>query len=528
MNLLTHIIILQILLSQVLSNILNCVSSKCGPCKYPEKYIMQVECSDSYTVKAKFTQDYNPLITIIVECHSDKIMHWEKHFDLIDEYFYRDFYYINLRFSKCQLSGTKIEQIISILGIKNIRVLELLETKINGTLESTYFASLKSVLTVEISKTILILTNHSFNGTPILSYLSLKNNDLKEIPQGVFKHLFKLLKLDLSNNCITKIESDVFEIPSLIFLDLSNNYLTTLSLNIPSLLLLNLVNNSFTHLKPEALNLPELETLYLAKNNIRNLTSNNLFSFHNLVNVTNIDLSYNFINCIDPGWLNLTNLIYLDLSSNNFTVLKLQEFQNINGIRDININFNPLEEINMSGLEEIAKAHLQPKSSYSQLHISSGKLICDCRNYELARFIRNQSLPIVQKYLKINEKLICNDGTVFSKIKIDSLTCDWKMFEDLDKTDCLRECECTYRPHDKSALMNCSKRNLTLAPKSITSSRNLNYTELNLSHNSITKLPNYQFFNIKKLYIEFNNLNSIIISQLPKNLMVSTNMIFIL
>ncbi|CAI6366065.1 unnamed protein product [Macrosiphum euphorbiae] len=673
MNSLMHIIILQVLLGQVLSN-LTCTSikniDKCS-CKH-DLYgdDIEVECGLS-------TLELNLMESIIkIECNSDQTQ-WEQIFGRID---------INeLRFTQCLLSDTGINQTISTLGIYKVQSLKLVAMRLDGSLENTYLSKLESVETLHITLTKLILTNESFEGTPRLTKLYLRENYIEDIPTGVFKPLTHLEILDLGDNEITKLNSDLFYgIPlkrlnldtnyltsldlnsqSLKYLDVANNritsltvgrlnqlisislnknilvtmpdqtfkntslmsikfsygnfttipqrfltnldgllnvYLTSLNIekvpenmiwdsqNIANLSLasnrlnelpvmffrdarklklldlsknqieninhelltplinletldlsnnliiqinnyslrhlknlkyLNLERNNITNIKREALYVPKLKILKLAYNKISNLTSNNLFSLYYLDQVETIDLSNNFINCIDPGWVRLIMLININLSSNNFTVLRIQDIQYINEIAKTNLNNNPLEVIDLSNLEIFAKAQSPPYNFWNnrQINLSSDKFICDCRNYEYARFLHNQMPKIVYMYLQIEQKLICNDGlgTEFSNMNIESLTCDWNIFEDVDKTDCF-ECECTYRPHDKSALMNCSNRNLSLAPKEIISSRNVNYVELNLRNNSITKLPNYENLNIKKLNIGYNNLNTINLTQLPKNL----------
>lgn len=649
-----------------------CLSSDKCTCKhdiYNEE--MQVACGLS-------TVESNLMESIIqIECNSDKIQ-WEQHFDQID--------IKKLHYAKCLLSDTGIHQTISTLGINKVESLKLVAMRLNGSLKNTYLSNLESVQTLDITLTKLILTNESFEGTPHLTKLYLRQNYLEEIPEGVFKPLTLLEILDLGDNKITQLNSDLFygiplkglnldtnyltsldlnsqslkhldlannkltsltvgrlnqlldislnknvlltmpdqafkntslesirfsygnfttiphrfltnldrlhyvylrslnlkkvpenmiwnstnitelsltsnrlnELPVMFFrdagkmklLDLSNNlieninhellrpliHLETLDLsnnliiqinnyglrNLRNLKYLNLERNKITNFEREALNVPKLKTLKLAYNNISNLISNHSFSLHYLEKVETIDLSNNFINCIDSGWVNLVKLININLSSNNFTVLRVEDIQYINEIVKTNLNNNPLEEIDLSNLEIFARAQTPPYNFWNnrQINLSSDKFICDCRNYEFARFLHNQMPKIVYKYLQIEHKLICNDDlhTEFSNVNIESLTCDWKTFKDDNKTDCF-ECECTYRPHDNSALMNCSNRNLTLAPEVIISSRNVNYTELNLKNNSITKLPNYENLNIKKLNIGYNYLNTINITQLPKNLM---------
>lgn len=118
----------------------------------------------------------------------------------------------------------------------------------------------------------------------------------------------------------------------------------------------------------------------------------------------------------------------------------------------------------------------------------------------------------------------------FSEVKLDNLICDWKLYYDFNKieSDHCSTCDCYYRPFDNSALMNCSNRNLTSAPTKIITSKNIDYTELNIRSNYISKLPNYKHLGqrIRKLDVGFNNLTTINITQLPNNLSVSSSYFF--
>ncbi|CAI6366561.1 unnamed protein product [Macrosiphum euphorbiae] len=541
------------------------------------------------------------------------------------------------------------------VGMNTAESLKLVAMRLNGCLETTYLSNLESLHELYITHTKLIFTNESFEGTPRLTKLYLRHNYIEDIPVGMFKPLTHLKILDLEDNKLTTINSDlIYGIP-LIYLNLDTNYLTSLDLNSQSLEYLDVTNNRITSLtvgrlyrlytillnKNILVTMPDqtfkntsltsiefsygnfttipqrfltnldglgnvnltslnikkvpknmiwnstniwqltlasncltelpvmffrdatkLKFLDLSKNQIENIKyklllplkklefidlSNNLITkiencglwplsylleylnsernvmatfeperYYNFKELQKINLAHNKISKLTSFDSNysiieiLLNLIYINLSSNNFTVLRIQDIQYINEIVEIDLENNPLEVIDMSNLEIFGSNNFL---NNRHLKLSSDKFICDCRNYKFARFLHYNQMP------KIKQKLICNDGlrTEFSDVNIESLICDWKIFEDVDKTDCF-ECECTYRPHDKSALMNCSNRNLILAPEVIISSKNVNYTELNLRNNSITKLPNYENLNIKKLNIGYNNLNTINMTQLPKNL----------
>jgi len=365
-----------------------------------------------------------------------------------------------------------------------------------------------------------------------ITELSLASNHLKELPVLFFRDSKLMKKLDLSKNKIEKIDLELMKpLINLENLDLSDNlifqinkYGLRLGSFLGNLIKLNLEKNNIMYIEQEALNVPKLKYLKLAHNNISTLFSNYSFSLINLDAIEEIDLSHNKISNIDQGWLGLIKLKTVNLAYNKFTVLGTEDFQFFNDGVNSNFNFNPLQAIDLSNLVMFVKAQLLLGNEWNiktrQITVSGNKLICDCHNYEFARYLHNQMPRNVYKYIKIEQNMICNNGTEFANINMNTLTCDWNYFVDLDKIHC-PGCVCSYRPHDKSAIMNCSNRNLTFAPDIIISSKNINYTELNLRNNFITKLPDYGHLNIRKLNVGYNNLITINITQLPKNLIVS-------
>lgn len=674
MNLLIYIFLLQLFYGQILMDLACFKTENCSCQKHMGIEEVEVTCNSS-TLKANLVESF-----VHIHCNLDQTR-WEQSFDQINV---AQFIYNN-----CPLDRG-IHHMFTILGINGIQDVRLIRTKLNGSLESFYFSNMKNVMQMYIidTKSILRLTNESFQGTPHLKTLILRKNSIKELPKGVFKALTNLEVLDLGGNEISTIESDLFDGIFLKGLVLDSNHLTTLSLNVPSLkhldvsnnklesinvenlhklidislnkntlvtmtdqpfrntslkvikfnygnfstlpkqflfdmdqlqkvylkslnlkvvpedmiwsshniaelslasnllkelpatffqdsknikeldlsgnklgninhtlfkplvqlenldlsrnfivqlndyglrflknlIYLNLERNNITIIEREALNVPKLKSLKLAHNKINNLSLNYSFSFHYLDNVEYIDLSSNSITGIDEGWLNLVKLKHVNLENNNFTILGMGDIQFLNEDIKINLNSNPFKVIDLSNLMVFVKA--QPvvdniwKKTSRQISLSGNKLICDCRNYDFANYLHIQMPKAVYKYLEIEQNFTCTDGKMFEYVNIDSLTCDWDIFNDVDKIDC-PDCVCTYRPRDNSAVMNCSNKNLKLAPLMVISSKNTNYTDVILRNNLITELPNYKHFNIKNLDVSYNNLSTIDIMLLPKSLVVS-------
>ncbi|VVC40085.1 Hypothetical protein CINCED_3A013100 [Cinara cedri] len=670
MNWLTNIIVLQLILGQALSYLTCLKSQKCSCQKNFEIDEIEVTCNSS-TVRANMKRSL-----VEIQCNFDQIQ-WEQFFNQINVK--------QLNYKNCILSDSGIHHNMAILGINEVKDIYLINMKLISSLERSYLIHLESLNLLDISSTNLILTNESFEGTPHLKQLFLRDNNIEELPNGVFKRLRNLEILDLGGNKLSKIDSDIFDgvpltnlflysnhlktlnlnIPSLKHLDVSNNRLTSITVenlnklvqlslnknniitvtgklfkntslefikynygnftvpdeflsslynlnevqltylkleNVPenmiwnssnitvlslasnrlkelpvnffrdsnkmkvlnlsknqiekidhqllkpltqleelnlsnnlisqinnnglsclgNLIYLYLENNQIMNIERRALNMNNLKYLNLAYNKISNLSPNNLFSFEYLGKVEVIDLSHNNIVNFAFGWHNLLKLQKVNLSKNNFTVLSIEEIHNLNTRLKIDLSLNPFKVIDLSLLEFLVReSDISLNTNTTPiLHVilSGNRLICGCQNFDFARYLQNQMPKITYKYIQIEQNLSCDDGTEFANVKLDSLTCDWKFYDDVDKTDC-SECECTFRPYDRSAIMNCSSRNLTFAPKTIISSRHINYIELNLQNNSIMELPDYKHLNIQKLNVGYNKLTKINITHLPKHIM---------
>uniref|UniRef100_A0A2S2QAM5 Protein toll n=1 Tax=Sipha flava TaxID=143950 RepID=A0A2S2QAM5_9HEMI len=360
--------------------------------------------------------------------------------------------------------------------------------------------------------------------SPNITELFLASNHLTEIPETFFQDSSKMKVLDLSKNQIKEIKSEFLKpLKNLEELNLSNNLI--LQINnygfsfLPNLVALDLTKNNLIFIDQAILNNPILKSLKLGQNNISSLYSkNSLFSFGYLCSIEDIDLSYNNITKIGDGWLNLLKLKNLNLSRNSLNVIKIDDIQFLRSQIIADFTFNPIRLIDLSHLEIFAR--VQPtQENLRTITVSSEQFICDGRNYQFGRFIHNRMPKSVYKYLQIEHNMICDDGVglEFANINIDRLTYDWKLFRDSNKSNCT-DCICAYRPSDNSAIMDCSNRNLTSAPEKIISSKNINYTEVNLRNNLIVELPNYENLTIGKLDVSYNKLLTINISHLPKNL----------
>ncbi|KAK9885003.1 hypothetical protein WA026_009232 [Henosepilachna vigintioctopunctata] len=106
-----------------------------------------------------------------------------------------------------------------------------------------------------------------------------------------------------------------------------------------------------------------------------------------------------------------------------------------------------------------------------------------------------------------------NDGrTKFSDIFLKKLICPIGGSTSEETCTSSKECFCFWRSYDKTIIVNCARKNLTVAPQ-LNVSVNLDYnkTEVHLEGNYLEEAPSYKlgYENVTKLYLSNNRLNDI-------------------
>ncbi|MBD2176165.1 leucine-rich repeat domain-containing protein [Pseudanabaena sp. FACHB-1998] len=174
-----------------------------------------------------------------------------------------------------------------------------------------------------------------------LTYLNLSNNSISEIAS--FTSLPKLTSLDLSNNFITYLSSEIFNLVNLTSLNISYNQIQDIPSkisNLNNLTSLNLSHNRIKDIPSEISNLNNLTSLDLSHNPIKDIPS----EMSNLNNLSSLDLSRNLIQDIPPAIFNLTNLTLLDLSQNLIQDLPSDIF-NLTNLTSFNVSKNKIQRI---------------------------------------------------------------------------------------------------------------------------------------------------------------------------------------
>lgn len=207
------------------------------------------------------------------------------------------------------------------------------------------------------------LSKDDFKGLGELELLDLSQNELAEIPDGVFEMLSKLKNLDLSSNHITHITKDSFSglvqlerlylhanriqsihfeafegLEMLLELKLQGNQLTSLpTLHFPRLLLLDLSYNNIQALGPSDLQTPHLEALKVASLGLTTVDEDLIASLGNL---HELDISSNLLSEVPQALKqdSLKGLIKLSLAANPLGELRVEDFQKLSGLQELDLS----------------------------------------------------------------------------------------------------------------------------------------------------------------------------------------------
>lgn len=207
------------------------------------------------------------------------------------------------------------------------------------------------------------LSQDDFKGLGELDMLDLSQNELTEIPDSVFEMLSKLKNLDLSFNSITHISKDSFSglvqlerlylhtnriqsihleafksLEMLLELKLQGNQFTSLpSLHFPRLLLLDLSYNNIPNLRPSDLQTPHLEALKVSSLGLTSVDEDLIASLGNL---HELDISSNQLTEVPQALKqdSLKGLIKLSLAANPLGELRVEDFQKLTGLHELDLS----------------------------------------------------------------------------------------------------------------------------------------------------------------------------------------------
>ncbi|XP_032681328.1 protein artichoke [Odontomachus brunneus] len=231
-----------------------------------------------------------------------------------------------------------------------------------------------SLINLDISHTDLrILPTVLLLNLESLEKISLAGNQLQEIDEGTFQHLYNLTAIDLSYNMIERIDNGAFvglinlyslnlrgnSLTSFVgehfntgtgleVLDLSNNHISQLSPTAfvihPRLRRLDLSDNYFVHFPSDFVkSLQFLERLDLSRNALRHVHE---FAFSQMGRLHVLNLSGNQIESVDElAFHNSTQLQSLDLSGNVLETLSERTMEGLLRLESLDLHDNRLTSL---------------------------------------------------------------------------------------------------------------------------------------------------------------------------------------
>lgn len=237
-------------------------------------------------------------------------------------------------------------------GLKNLKALHLDGNRIPVSQFNLLFTDVPQLERLELNEcglSIGAVNDLALEKFHSLKQLGLAGNMLGRVPISALRnHLNSLTTLDLSDNELVEIESEIFAKSNISRLLLAGNHLGTnpnsLSFNSlktgMALRELDLSRNSFEHFHSENLGIAQgtVETLYLNGNHISSIGQ---WLTANMTKLTKLHLGYNFIEYLPKKLPNeFTQLIFLNLSGNQLSSL-LEHFREISPmLRMIDISEN--------------------------------------------------------------------------------------------------------------------------------------------------------------------------------------------
>ncbi|VDO33247.1 unnamed protein product [Onchocerca flexuosa] len=250
------------------------------------------------------------------------------------------------------------------LGIESLANLRKLDLKANNISQVTTIdvSRIAKIDIVDLSRNII----RDFPRMHVLQVanakitkLDLSNNLLTTLRSDMFMKLQSLRILRLSRNKIETVEKDAFQgLFALRLLDLSRNRFSILHAmtfsSLTSLQNLSLARNLLGTLEDGTFwGLEQLQRLNIAENQLKAVTAGWLYGMHSL---TALDLSSNDVAWIDSSaWSLCSTLQWLDLSSNRLRMLPSLLFKKLSRLEYLSLADNQIDTIHRNAMHDLDK-----------------------------------------------------------------------------------------------------------------------------------------------------------------------------
>lgn len=270
-----------------------------------------------------------------------------------------------------------------------------------------------TMLTIQFTN-ITSITEEHLNATPLLQGLHLYSNHLRHLSSNLLRGVPHLSTLDLTDNKLTELPTDVFSHAPLHNLVLKNNLIERADAEwLPGNSSLNWVDLSGNQLRkfPNALlqKLPHLENLDLSNNRLETIAANSLDS---LTQLERLNLQDNKLDNLDATiFQNTHNLTHLFLSRNKLSKIPQNLFQELTQLKILSLEDNQLSHIPPGLLDQLNSLDEQG------LDLSGNPWLCDGKLEYLWRWIQKN-----KKKLFVPESIICAKPQSLSSRTVMSLT----------------------------------------------------------------------------------------------------------
>lgn len=424
--------------------------------------------------KLELTKNQLEDLSEFENCSIDTINLLQNRFHILPNHFFERFPKLNTVFFDCNFLKTFQNQSSnSIVKLSlSLNCIESIDSS------SIYFSQLTYL---DLSKNqIKELPNNLSKSFPALQDLNLSDNFITEIPEdqsddSVFPTTLKVL--NLSNNLITKLPSSVTNLPNLANLNIDNNQIETipeLNKSLKKFIATNnkinkVIEQEISSLKEFALNnneldsfptelkIPKMNSILINHNNFREINFTNILSSK----ITTIDISFNQIESIPKEiFTNLPNLHAFYAYFNKITEIPA-EISNCKTLFTLDISYNPIKKL--------------PKLPRSLDRIYASN--CQIESFDDDPFVG----PSTTKVFLSHVDLSGNNLESFSNIEsVQILNLSQNRIKKLPLiTENLR-------------ILDVSMNQIESTPDSIPQIiSGVSITDLNLSHNKLTEVPQF-------------------------------------
>lgn len=403
-----------------------------------------------------------------------------------------------------------------ITNMTNLKTVFIMNCNI-AIIPKDFFRGCVNMENIDFAHNNLSVFHHgTFSRLEKLKELDLSNNFVKELPNDLFEDLINLEKLIFNNNRIEKLSENVLlHLNKLRIVDFSNNRLFTIYMQtFSSLSELRIVNLSHNLLAFDEFNVHEifngchsLEDLDMSYNNLTAIAE----EFYNYSILKKVDFRFNKITNVDVS-LNIVDIFRLELHSFIFIFLQLSYLKFSSKFVEMFLENNNISKINLENYDfyNLPEEEIQTHN----LYLSDNPIRCDCELYDFVNFVQDAKV----KSLKIIDDLQCESPNRFKNVFVNQLissqlTCPME--------ECPESCDCFWRTHDKTYIVDCSYKNLSQVPVLTLKYQKILKTEVNLTGNQLTvspsKLEGYN--NVTKLYLSGNSIKRL--NWIPPNIEVS-------